>query len=70
MPAVTLWSKPNGEPMASTHSPTFRRAGSPIFTVGSEPFFEATFSSAMSLRSSEPINLAGSSLRSPRRTMI
>ena len=33
MPAVTELSKPNGEPMATTHSPT-RLAGSPRRTVG------------------------------------
>ena len=34
MPAVTVFSKPNGEPMASTHSPTLICAGSPSFTDG------------------------------------
>jgi hypothetical protein len=34
MPAVTLFSSPKGEPMAITHSPTFRRFTSPIFTKG------------------------------------
>jgi hypothetical protein len=29
MPAVTLLSKPNGEPIATTHSPTLRTPGSP-----------------------------------------
>jgi hypothetical protein len=34
MPAVTLLSKPNGEPIATTHSPTLRTPGSPKRTVG------------------------------------
>ena len=37
MPAVTVFSKPNGEPIATTHSPTRRRVGSPNFTAGSVP---------------------------------
>ena len=34
MPAVMVFSKPNGEPMATTHSPTRSLSGSPIFTFG------------------------------------
>src|SRR5256885_1514911 len=37
MPAVTVFSKPNGEPMASTQSPTRAFAGSPSLTAG-RPF--------------------------------
>ena len=29
MPAVTVFSKPNGEPIATTHSPTLSLVGSP-----------------------------------------
>src|SRR6267378_241632 len=35
MPAVALFSKPNGAPIASTHSPTLRPRESPSFTVTS-----------------------------------
>src|SRR3990170_3592097 len=35
MPAVTELSKPNGEPIAITHSPAFSALGSPMRTVGS-----------------------------------
>ena len=34
MPAVTLFSKLNGEPMASTHSPGRSFGGSPMRTTG------------------------------------
>ncbi len=34
MPAVALFSKPNGEPIASTHSPGFSSEGSPMRTTG------------------------------------
>ena len=35
MPAVALFSKPNGEPIASTHSPDLAASSeSPSFTVG------------------------------------
>jgi hypothetical protein len=33
-PAVTVFSKPKGEPMASTHSPTLRSAMRPNLTTG------------------------------------
>ena len=33
-PAVTVFSKPNGEPIASTHSPTFRSLVLPSVTTG------------------------------------
>src|SRR5437879_11273429 len=33
MPAVALFSKPNGEPIASTHWPGLTLEGSPSFTV-------------------------------------
>ena len=34
IPAVTVLSRPNGEPIAITHSPTFSFETSPIRTVG------------------------------------
>jgi hypothetical protein len=34
MPAVTEFSKPNGEPIAITHSPALRPRGSPTCTTG------------------------------------
>ncbi len=35
MPEVTLFSKPNGEPIATTASPTRSLSGSPMVTAGS-----------------------------------
>ena len=34
IPAVTVWSRPNGEPIASTQSPTWAAFESPSVTVG------------------------------------
>ena len=34
MAAVTMFSKPNGEPIATTHSPTLSLFGSPKRTAG------------------------------------
>ena len=34
MPAVTVWFRPNGAPMASTQSPTCDESELPSFTVG------------------------------------
>ena len=48
MPAVTVFSKPNGEPIASTHSPGFSFAGSPMRTVGR--FFASILMTATSVR--------------------
>ena len=67
MPAVALLSKPNGAPIASTHSPTLRVRESPIFTMGR--FVALILISAMSERVSMPITLAGYSWRSVRRTI-
>ena len=66
MPAVALFSKPNGAPMASTHSPTFRPRESPIFTVGSS--FASILMTAMSDLVSTPMTLAVYSRRSVMRT--
>ena len=52
LPAVTVLSRPKGEPMAITHSPTFRRFTSPIFT-GARPV-ASIFTTATSERRSAP----------------
>ena len=56
MPAVTVLSSPNGEPIAITHSPTFRRFTSPMRTVG-RPVV-SILTSATSERLSAPMILA------------
>ena len=56
MPAVTVLSRPNGEPMAITHSPTFRRSTLPILTNGRP--VASILSSATSVRWSLPMILA------------
>ena len=66
MPAVTVFSKPNGEPMASTHSPTLICAGSPSFTTGRP--LASIFTTAMSVALSAPTTLPLNSRRSMRRT--
>ncbi|MDT4852089.1 hypothetical protein FQZ97_863090 [compost metagenome] len=56
MPAVTVFSSPNGEPMAITHSPTRSRFTSPIFT-GARPV-TSIFTTATSVRLSAPTTFA------------
>ena len=56
MPAVTVFSKPNGEPIATTHSPTLSLFGSPNFTSGRP--VPSILMSATSVRLSAPITLA------------
>ena len=56
IPAVTVLSNPNGEPIATTHSPTFSFAGSPKRTVGR--LAASILISATSVRLSVPITLA------------
>ena len=56
MPAVTVFSKLKGEPIATTHSPTLSFAGSPKRTAGSP--VASILMSAMSVRRSAPITLA------------
>jgi hypothetical protein len=68
MPAVTVLEKPNGEPIATTHSPTRVRPELPIFTTGSP--VASTLITATSLRLSAPTTLAFSSLLSVKRTVI
>ena len=67
MPAVTELSKPNGEPIATTHSPTLALCESPIFTVGR--FLPSILMSATSLCLSAPTTFALYSRRSVRRTI-
>src|SRR4029077_2817626 len=67
MPAVGLFSKPNGAPIASTHSPTFSPRESPILTVGRS--LAAILMIAMSDFLSTPTTLAVYSRRSVRRTV-
>ncbi|MNC92270.1 hypothetical protein D3C83_86650 [compost metagenome] len=69
MPAVTVFSKPNGEPIATTHSPTLSLPGSPNLTAGSAPVGSILIS-AMSDRLSLPITLALNSRLSVSLTVI
>jgi hypothetical protein len=56
MPAVIVLSRPNGLPMATTHSPTLSFSGSPIVTFGRS--FASILSSATSVRLSAPMTFA------------
>ena len=67
MPAVTLFSNVNGEPMASTHSPGRSFDGSPSFTTGR--FLPSILMTATSVRLSTPMTFAGYSRRSVMRTV-
>ena len=62
MPAVTVFSKPKGAPIATTHSPTSSEDGSPIVTTGRS--VASIFSTATSLFSSAPSTRAANSRRS------
>ena len=68
MPAVTVFSKPKGAPIATTHSPTFSLLGSPKRTAGSP--LASILMSATSVRLSAPITLALNSRLSVKRTLI
>ena len=68
MPAVTVFSKPNGEPIATTHSPTLSLVGSPKRTAGRP--VASILITAMSVRRSAPITLALNSRLSVKRTVI
>ena len=68
MPAVTVLSKPNGEPIATTHSPTRSLLGSPNVTLGRP--VASILSSATSVRRSLPMTLALNSRLSVSRTVI
>src|SRR5260363_15874 len=68
MPAVTVLSSPNGEPMATTHSPTRTLLDAPIFTVGNR--LALILSSATSVGLSAPISFALNSRLSGRVTSI
>ena len=61
-PAVTVFSNPNGDPMASTHSPTLRSLVLPRMTVGR--FLASILSTATSVLGSAPSTLAKNSRRS------
>jgi hypothetical protein len=68
IPAVIVLSKPNGEPIAATHSPTFKSAELPRVTVGRP--VASTFSNATSVRRSAPTTFAlNSRLSFARRTV-
>src|SRR5437879_4013115 len=67
MPAVALFSKPNGAPIASTHSPTLSPRESPILTVGRS--LAGMRRIAISDFGSTPTTLAMYSRRSVRRTV-
>ena len=66
MPTVAVLSKPNGEPIATTHSPTRIFDASPSFTVDSP--FASIFTTAMSVVWSSPAILPLNSRRSASRT--
>ena len=66
-PAVTLFSKPNGEPMASTHSPTASWRVLPSGSVGKP--LASILSTATSVLSSWPSTLALNSRRSVNLTV-
>src|SRR4030088_1878461 len=67
MPAVALFAKPNGAPIASTHSPTLSPRGSPSFTVGRS--LAGILMIAISDFVWTPTALAVNSRRSVRRTV-
>jgi hypothetical protein len=68
MPVVTVWSRPNGLPIAITGSPTCSLSESPNGSVGRP--VASIFSSAMSVLPSLPTTRARCSLWSPRWTTI
>src|SRR5262245_40811522 len=57
MPAVTVCCRPNGDPMASTQSPTLIRSESPSVAEGNGPP-PCSLSTARSVRRSTPATLA------------
>ncbi len=67
MPAVIVFSRPNGLPIATTHSPTLSLSGSPMTTRGRS--LASIFSSATSVRLSVPTTLAMNSRLSDSRTV-
>ncbi len=67
IPAVTVLSRPNGEPMAITHSPTLSLETSPIRTVGRP--LASIRTRATSERLSAPMILALNSRLSARVTI-
>ncbi len=67
IPAVIVFSSPNGLPIATTHSPTLSFSGSPTVTFGRS--LASILITATSVRLSVPITLAMNSRRSVRRTL-
>ena len=67
MPAVIVFSRPKGLPIANTHSPTLSFSGSPMATLGR--LAASIFSSATSVRLSVPTTLALNSRRSASLTL-
>jgi len=67
IPAVTEKSKLNGEPIATTQSPTFREELFPTLTLGR--FLPSTFNTARSESGSTPIISAANSRLSESETV-
>ncbi|MCC2673941.1 MAG: hypothetical protein K0R58_888 [Ramlibacter sp.] len=67
MPAVTVFSRPNGEPIAITHSPTFSLLTSPIRTNG-RPVASILMTATSVRLSGVPITFALNSLLSGKVT--
>ena len=70
MPLVTVWPTPNGLPMARTRSPTCCCSRSSMASTGSRSLTFSSLSTAMSLRSSARMTVAGNSRRSFSTTLI
>ena len=68
IPAVTEKSNENGDPIATTQSPTFKFSLLPIDTFGK--FFPEIFNTARSDKGSIPTTSAENSRRSLRETVI
>ena len=58
MPALTVWEKPKGLPMATTHSPTSSSSLSPNGATGSSPGSPSSLMTARSVAGSAPTGLA------------
>ena len=68
IPVVTVWSRPNGLPIAITGSPTWSRSESPSGSTGRVA--ASILSSARSVGGSVPTTRAACSLPRERRTMM
>src|SRR5262245_28226243 len=69
IPAVTVCSRPKGEPIASTQSPTLSLSESPIFAIGSV-LLDSIFTTARSVCRSMPTIFASVSVESQSFTRI